>query len=58
VVVTLALVPALAALPAVSKAPELQPARAWSAEARGSAERAWLEARQAWQTFWRDDAAR
>lgn len=57
VVVTLALVPALAVLPAVSAAPELQPARVWSAEARGSAERAWLEARQAWQTFWRGSRA-
>jgi serine/threonine-protein kinase len=57
VVVTLALAPALALLPAVSTAPELEPARAWSMEARGSAERAWLEARQAWQTFWAEHGA-
>jgi len=50
-----ALLPALVLLPAVIKAPELAPARAWSAEALSSARAVWTDARATWSAFWRHE---
>jgi serine/threonine-protein kinase len=57
VLVSLVLLPAVAVLPIVSNAPELKPARAWSAEAASSVERVWFEAQRSWRSYWNGQKA-
>jgi serine/threonine protein kinase len=56
IVATLALAPAVALLPVVSSAPELAPARAWSAQAVGSVQRVLLEARLTWRALLNEES--
>ncbi len=57
VVVVLLLAPLVALLPRVAQAPELAPARAWSAEALASTQAAWVKVRDRARELWMKEPA-